>query len=58
LKGRIDSTSDIVATTDTVVPVATAGAAIAADIAINATGNIADATTTTTIANLCEEFDG
>jgi hypothetical protein len=51
------SDADIVATTDTVVTVATAGAA---DIAINATGNIANLTTAagTITANLCAEFDG
>ena len=65
LKGRISaSDADIVATTDTIVTVAIAGAAIAANIAINATGNIVDATTAlgsaaiTTAANLCDEFDG
>jgi len=53
LKGGMDSASDadIVAATDTVVTVA----AVTADIAINATGNIVAATTT---ANLCDEFDG
>jgi hypothetical protein len=55
LNGRIDSASegDIFATTDIVVTVAntvaTASAVIAADIAINATGNTADTTTTTAI---------
>jgi len=52
--------ADIVATIDTVVTVA----AIAAYIAINATGNIAAATTAlgtaaaATTTNLCYEFDG
>jgi len=63
------SDADIVATIDTVVTVANTVAVTTADIAINATGNIADVTTafgaaaattitTTVAANLCDEFDG
>jgi len=51
------SDADIVATTYTFV---TAANTVAANIAINVTGNIADVTTAlgAAAANLCDEFDG